>query len=114
MDYSNEMKADKEFNLLNELMNNPSSKEKLNTVPILNLPANTPPDIANQLIINAASQAQISTQASIEFEVLLATIESIYISYEMKNNISVTYWRNADMTLGFNSIPYSDGWKERN
>ncbi len=113
-DYSNEMKADKEFNLLNELMNDPLSKEKLDTVPILNLPANTPPDIANQLIINAASQTQISTRTSIEFEVLLATIESIYISYEMKNNISVTYWRNADMTLGFNSIPYSDGWKERN
>lgn len=70
------MKADIEFNLLNELMNDPTTKCKLDTVPILNLPANTPPDVANQLIVNAASQTPISTRTPIEFEVFLAIIES--------------------------------------
>lgn len=112
-DYSADMKADIEFNLLNELMNDPATKSKLDTVPILNLPANTPPDVANQLIVNAASQIPVSTRTPIDFEVFLAMIESSSISYEMKNNFSVTYWRNADMTLGLNSIAYSEGWKER-
>ena len=113
-DYSKEMKSDKEFNLYNELMNDPVLKSKIETVPIINLPANTPYDVANQLIINAASQTPITTQTPVEFEVLLATIESANISYGVTNKFSVTYWRNADMTLGFNSIPYSEGWKERN
>lgn len=112
-DYSNEMKMDKDFNLLNELMNDPSSKTKLETIPILELPANTPTDIANQLLINYASQIPIITRTPIEFEVLLAIIESSDISYEIKNSFSVIYWRNADMTLGFNAIPYCEGWKER-
>ena len=112
-DYSNEMNSDKEFNIINELMNNPNTKDKLNTVPIINLPANTPPEVANQLIINAASQTPISSRAAIEIDVLLATIESCNISYEIRNNFSVVYWRNADMTLGFNATPYSEGWKER-
>lgn len=112
-EYSNEMSSDKEFNIINELMTNPNVNDKLNTVPIINLPANTPQEVANQLIINAASQTPISSRDAIEINVLLATIESYNISYEIRNNFSIVFWRNPDMTLGFNATPYSEGWKER-
>ena len=111
-DYSIEMKSDKEFNITNELMQDPQASQTLNTVPILNLPANTPTDLANQLIANAAAQISITTRSAIEFSVLLATIECKNTAYEIKNSFSVVFWRNADMTLGINATPFSDGWKE--
>lgn len=112
-DYSKELNADKEFNIIDELMSNPESKNKITTVPIIDMPANTPPEIANQLIANAAAQTPISSRSALEIDVLLATIESGNISYEIRNSFSVVYWRTADMELRYNAIPYSEGWKER-
>lgn len=110
-DYSLEMKCDIPFNVINEAMNNPDVQKALSSVPILNLPANTPPQIAEQLIIQTAQNIQPSTRNTVEDSVLIASIESARTAEELYNNISILTWRNSDMSLGVNCTVFTSGWK---
>lgn len=109
-DYSDEMNCDKPFNIVNEVMNDPNAKAQINVVPVVNLPANTPPDVANQIIVQHAQQTPVTTRSAIEKKVLIASIESSTMAKAFYNNISLLYWRNPDMSLGVNCTMNSTGW----
>lgn len=109
-DYCSEMKCDSVFDVANEVMSDPEAKAKISQVPILNLPANTPPDIARQLVIQAAQGTSITTRAAINTSLLVASIESSRTAKAFYNNINLIYWRNPDMSLGVNCTMSSPGW----
>lgn len=111
--FDSEMHCSSEFNPTTEIMNDPVAKGIINNIPVVSLPANTPPDVAQNIIISIAQQnAQITQQAPIEITQLMASIESVYCAYEVKTVLSIAYWREANMQLSFNVIGYSDGWEE--
>lgn len=110
MDYSFEMKCDDPFNVLKEVMNNPEARKVISEIPVVNIPANTPPEIAQQIIINAAQQTPITMRPSINQRVLIASIESCRIAKSIYNDIDIVYWRNADMNLGVNCTASDTGW----
>lgn len=112
LDYSKEMRCDVPFDVVAEIMNNPDSSRTISQVPIVNLPANTPPDIAKQIIIQHAKNTPITTRSTLKQSVLIASIESINKARAVYNNIDIIYWRNPDVSLGFNVSVSATGWKD--
>ena len=113
IDYSTEMKCDKEFNPVAELMDNLQAKQLISNVPVINLPANTPSHIAQQVIASIAQQsAQITQQVPIEVNSTVAAIESLNAAYTVNTTYSIAYWRDANMNLSINVTAYSKGWEK--
>lgn len=112
-DYSDEMKCGSEFNLVTTIMTNPDAIAWLNTTNIINLPVNTPPQMAQNIIANMAQQfATIIPQPPIRVQELVAAIESQRDAMDVHITFSITYWRDANMALSFNATQYSEGWKK--
>ena len=112
-DFSYEMKCDIAFDVIKEIMEDSEANKEINTVPIVNLPANTPPQIAQQIIAQYAQQTPISTRSSIKRNFLIAAVESTYFAKAVYNNIDIIFWRNADMSLGANITSSASGWVNR-
>ena len=111
-DFCDEMKCEREFNLVAEIMSNDAAKLILSSAPIISLPANTPKDTAAQLITRlATANAKIVQQNPIVISQLIASIESISHAVSVVVNYNIIYWRNANMELSFNATHYSEGWK---
>lgn len=113
-DYSDEMKCDKPFDPIKEIMDDPEANARISEVPILNLPANTPLEIAQQLIIQRAQNTPITTRSSIKHRCMIAAIESPRLSKAIFNDIDLIYWRNADVSLGVNCTVTGSGWIDNN
>ena len=112
MDYSEEMRWDEPFDVINEAMSDEKTNKLISQIPIVELPANTPPEIAQQIIINCAQQIPITTRSSIKKSISIAAIESPRLVMTFYNNIDLLFWRNADMSLGVNFTASSSGWKK--
>lgn len=111
-DYSQEMCCEDSFDVIKEIMTNPSSASIINSVPVVNLPINTPPDVAQQILIQHAQSIPVTTRNSLKQKVLLASIESTFCAKAVYNNIDILYWRNPDVSIGFNCTITASGWKE--
>lgn len=110
-DYSSEMKCGREFNIVAEIMSNPTAAAQVNTIPVVNFPANTPPQIAQGLIVNAAQNTGITQRKTLEISELVASIESVRTAMHVHTKFSIAYWRDPNMALGFNATAYSQGWQ---
>jgi len=110
-DYSSEMKCGREFNIIAEVMSNPASAAQINSIPVVDLPANTPPQIAQGIIANVAQNTGITIRKTLEISELIAAIESVRMGEHVHTKFSIAYWRDPNMALGFNATGYSDGWQ---
>ena len=106
------MRCEDNFDVLKEIMSNPSSASIISQVPVVNLPVNTPPEIAQQIIIQHAQQTPVSTRNALKQKVLIASIESVSSAKAVYNNIDIIFWRNADVSIGFNCTITASGWKD--
>jgi len=111
-DFSAEMKCGREFNLVAEVMNDPTAASQINTIPVVNLPANTPPQIAQNIIVSAAQNAGITQRRTLEISELVAAIESVRSAMQVNSKFSIAYWRDPNMALGLNATAYSQGWRQ--
>ncbi len=109
-DFADEMKCDDPFDLTKELMNNPDSYNLISQVPVVNLPANTPPQLAQQIIANHAQSIPVTTRTSVKIRELVASIESLNRASAVYSNLDILYWRNPDMSLGINCTKTGTGW----
>jgi hypothetical protein len=111
-DYCTEMNCFSEFNYINEIMSDPSARSKIASVPVISLPANAPPDVAQSLIIQWVQQnMQVTQQEPIERSYLFAAIESDRTAFAVNLTLSILYWRDVNMELAFNITSYSSGWE---
>lgn len=104
------MQCNEPFDVIKEIMSNPTSSAAISQVPVINLPANTPPDVAQQIIIQRAQSVHTTTRSSLKQKGLVASIESINFAKAVYTNMDIVYWRNSDMSLGFNCTGFSSGW----
>lgn len=111
-DYSEEMKCNKPFDPIREILDDPASNAMISQVPIVNLPANTPPDVANQIIIQHAQNTPVTTRSAIKHRCMIAAIESLSGAKAVFNDINLIFWRNPDVSLGVNCTISSSGWIE--
>ena len=111
-DYSDEMQCNKPFDPIREIMDDPAASAAINQVPIVNLPANTPSDIATQIILQHAQNTPVTTRSSIRHRCMIAAIESINDAKAVFNDVDLIFWRNPDVSLGVNCTLSSSGWVE--
>jgi len=104
------MKCSDTFDVTKELLNNPTARQAITQVPIINLPANTPQPIAQQILTQHAQNVPITTRNTIQLKELIASIESTYFSKSIYTNIEILFWRNSDMSLGLNYISSGSDW----
>lgn len=111
-DYSTEMKCGHEFNIVAAIMADPTAQAWINSVNVINLPVNTPPQIAQNIIATMAQNtASLVSQSPIHLNELVASIESPRCAVAVHTSFSIVYWRDANMALAFNATAYSEGWK---
>ena len=111
-DYSDEMKCNKPFDPIREIMDDPTASTTINQVPIVNLPANTPPDLATQIILQHAQNTPVTSRSAIKHRCMIAAIESPNGAKAVYNDIILIFWRNPDVSLGVNCTLSSSGWIE--
>lgn len=111
-DYSDEMQCNKSFDPIREIMDDPAASAAINQVPIVNLPANTPPDLATQIILQHAQNTPVTTRSAIKHRCMIAAIESVNGAKAVFNDIDLVFWRNPDVSLGVNCTLSSSGWIE--
>ena len=112
LDFCGEMKCNQAFDPISEIMSDPKAKQVISQVPVVMLPANTPPNIAQNMIAQLSQQnAQVTRQPPLEIVQSLAAIESLRCAYAFNNRLNVIYWRDANMALSYNITAYSKGWE---
>ena len=99
IDYESEMKCNEPFNVVNEVLADPNASAAINTIPVVNIPANLP-DPQKQAIYNTiASQVNVTHQQSLSVKCMLASIESPYAAKVFYNDITIAYWRDINLNL---------------
>lgn len=111
-DFRGEMKCDKAFDLMSELLGNSQIAAQITNVPVLNLPADLPQEIRGQLYNDVMQRIQIEIRTSIDIIQLMATVESSRECYQFYNKFNTIYWRNPDMSIGYNATVYNSGWEK--
>ena len=110
LDISAEMKCENTFDVIKEIMEDPQASAMINQIPVVNLPAGTPPHIAQQIIVNHANNVPVTTRSALKKKAFMASVESTYFAKSVYNNIDILFWRNPDMSLAANLTLSSSGW----
>lgn len=111
-DYSSEMECGHEFNIVAAIMADPTALAWMNSVNVVTIPANTPPQMAQNIIATVAqNSATVVAHPPIQLNELVASIESTRCAVAIHTSFSIVYWRDANMALAFNATSYSEGWK---
>ncbi len=114
-DFSNEMNANTVFDPVRELFTNPESSEILSKVPVVEIPANTPQPLIQNLYVQLSQQAaRVENKPTIRMKHLIASIESTNLAKASYANSDIAYWRNMDMSIGFNCTIFPTGWTKYN
>lgn len=114
-DYSEEMKCNSIFDIASILLGDKDVAKWFNDLPLIDFSSSLPPDVAQQ-VINMVAQKYftITRRPPLERKELIASIESTREAYATYVNIKISYWRDINMSLGFNTTSYSDGWEKYN
>ena len=112
LDFCSEMRCEEAFDPISEVMNNPTAKQLLSQIPVVELPAN----MATQFGQNFGAQVLqgnplISQKSTIETTCPMAAIESYRQAYAFNSCLNIAYWREINMTLSYNITAYSKGWE---
>ena len=110
LDYEAEMKCNDAFNVVTEILADPNASKVINSIPIINMPANLP-DAQKQIIYNnIASKINVTQQQTLSLRYMLASIESTYAAKVYYNDIKLAYWRDINLNLKFNLTSNGTGW----
>lgn len=109
-DFCEEMQCNRPFDPIAEVFSNPTAKSQIESIPIVDLPANMPPELAAQLFTNIANATSINQRVPIELRLPIAAIESIRIAYSVATHASMVYFRDLALQLNVNTTMYSEGW----
>ncbi len=114
-DFSNEMNANTVFDPVRELFMNPESKEILSKIAVVEIPANTPQPLIQTMYAQLSQQAaKVENKQTIRLNHLIASIESTNLAKASYASSDIAYWRNMDMSIGFNCTIFPTGWTKYN
>lgn len=84
---------------------------KLTPVKQVSIPANLPPQLAQQVYQNVMQQIKVDDAIVVEYEHFQATVESLRCRSEYRTHGRLTAVRFPDMNMTINNMPYSQCWK---
>lgn len=110
LDYEAEMKCNEAFDILKEIMNDPKSSSVVNAVPVIDIPANMPEPMKQNIFVNFANSIKVTKRDAINKTNLIASIESPLFAKAFYNELTIRYWRDATMNINFNVNQNGSGW----
>lgn len=109
-DIENDMECSKPFDPLEIIMASPEGNQLLNQIPTVNIPANLPIQLQQQVLNDILQQINVTNISPIEYELFLAVVESIEFRSEFRLKGKLTAFRTPDMNIAINNIKISSGW----
>lgn len=109
-DFDAEMKCEKPFEVIRELMDDPKADSIISQASIVDFPVNTPTDIAQKIWDQYIQNIPVTTRTAIKQRVLLASIEGSSFAKAVYNDIEIMAWRNPNISLEFNCNTAASGW----
>ena len=110
LDYETEMKCNNGFDILNEILSDPKATTAINSIPVINVPANLPDAQKQTIYNNLARTVNITQQQTLNVRCMLASIESQYFAKVFYNELIIAYWRDINLNLKFNVTAKGTGW----
>ena len=109
-DFCEEMQCNRPFDPIAEIFTNPVAKSQIESIPIVDLPANMPPDLSAQIFTTIANATGVNQRPPIELHLPIAAIESTRTAYSVATHASMVYFRDLALQLNVNTTMYSEGW----
>lgn len=109
-DLEQEMECNKVFYPLEIVLSDPNVASLLDPVTQVQLPANLPPQIAQQAYSQVLQQIGIVTVPPVDFELFLATLESTLGKSECRLKGKVNAVRQPDMNIAVSVMQISQSW----
>ena len=110
-DVAAEMQVDAPFDPLIEVMKDEESRERLTTVPTVDIPADLPPGVAQQVYQSIVSQLGVTERRGMDYELLLVTVESPRCRSEFRETGKINAVRLPGMNLQVTTIRTGVGWE---
>lgn len=112
-DVSDEMKCEQPFDIVSEVMSDKVLNKKINSIPYIDIPSNTPEIIKEEIWKSVISNIQTTTANHVERNLNVAVIESEKIAFELIVYYNIIVWRDANFNLQFNVNQHTKGWEEK-
>lgn len=110
-DMEREMQCAQPFNPLEIVLSDPTLAPHIAPVQQIQLPANLPPEISQQVYQQILDQVKVSTLPSIDYEIFQATLESKRLWSKHTTTLKITAIRKPDLNINVNVAPILRGWK---
>ena len=110
LNMQDEMKCSEPFSPIEILMEDTDIRNVLTRATLLNVPANTPPQLLQQIAQNIIQALNIVDIPAKEFEIFQATVESINFRSEFRTNGIISANRKADLNIALNVINIASKW----
>ena len=109
-DIEKEMECDKPFNPVELVLADPEVSALIEPVKQIQIPANLPPQVAQQLYNNLLQQIQFVEVPPIDYNLFQATLECCWCKSEFRTKGKINAVRLPDMNLAVNVLPISAEW----
>lgn len=110
-DLEEEMRCNEPFNPFEIVMADPVLSQQVGPVPQIQVPANLPPDLLQQVYQQFLQNVHVVPVQPIYYEFFNATVESTRIQSNYRSRIMINAIRNPDLNININVTPMSHGWK---
>lgn len=95
---------------IKELMQNPNAANTIKSIPVINMPANLPPEVQQAVFNQILAQIKTENRDAIKISPFIASIESQKMAKAFYNDLSILYWRGPDANLMYNITTAPSGW----
>ena len=110
-DVEDEMECNKPFNPLEVVLSNEEASKLIGPVPQVQIPPNLPPEILQQVITQILSKISIVQVEPVDYELFLASLESVRCRSEVRGKGKISAVRLPDMNIAVNIVKMDGGWK---
>jgi hypothetical protein len=109
-DIESEMECNKPFNQLDIILSDPKAANLLSPIPQVQIPANLPKEIMDQLIQNILKQINVVQIEPIEYKLFYAAVEGTKCRSAFEAINKILACRMPDMNIAYNDIRISSGY----
>jgi len=109
-DVEDEMQCNKAFDPIEVVLSDPATAALIGPVQQLQLPANLPQQILQQVLNNVLQQINLVQVNPVDYELLLATLESVKCKSEFRIRGKINATRLPNLSIGVSVIKTSQGW----
>ena len=96
--------------MINELLADPNSAAIINSISVINVPANMPEPQKQAIYNRVAGTIHPMQQQTLNLRCMLASIESPSSAKVFYNDLIIAYWRDMNYNLSFNITAEGSGW----